>query len=87
MLVYCGRETDMAGTTARVVHHQIGIAGDRQRDSTPVIQEHVDRLLREPRFGDNLGRLRRQYVAYADDRVAERAVASLLERETHDRTS
>jgi hypothetical protein len=44
-------------------------------------------LLREPGFGDNLGRLRRQYLAYADDRVAERAVASLLERETHDRTS
>jgi len=87
MLVYCGLETDMAGTTARLVHHGIGIAGDRPRDTTPVIREHIDRLLREPGFGDNLGRLRRQYLAYADDRVAERAVASLLERETHDRTS
>ena len=33
VLVYCGWETDMAGTTARVLHHGIGLAGDRRRDA------------------------------------------------------
>jgi len=80
MLVYCGFETDMGGTTARVVHHGIGIAGDRQRDSTPLIRHHLDRLLVEPQFVANLARLQRRYAAYVEDRVAERAVESLLDR-------
>jgi UDP:flavonoid glycosyltransferase YjiC (YdhE family) len=79
-LVYCGSETDMAGTTARVVHHGIGIAGDRRRDETADIRAHIDRLLRDPRFGQNVRRLQRCYATYAEQRVAERAVASLLER-------
>jgi UDP:flavonoid glycosyltransferase YjiC (YdhE family) len=78
MLVYCGFETDMGGTTARVVHHGIGIAGDRRRDDRPIIQERIDRLLDEPRFEANLSRLRQQYAAYVENRVAEQVVESLL---------
>jgi UDP:flavonoid glycosyltransferase YjiC (YdhE family) len=79
-LVYCGWETDMAGTTARVVHHGIGIAGDRQRDTTTDIRAHVDRLLAEPGFRERVRRLQGLYAAYAENRVAERAVDALLER-------
>jgi UDP:flavonoid glycosyltransferase YjiC (YdhE family) len=78
MLVYCGFETDMGGTTARVVHHRIGIAGDRQQDDRRVIREHVDRLLGEPRFEIHLSRLRERYEAYVENRVAEQVVESLL---------
>jgi UDP:flavonoid glycosyltransferase YjiC (YdhE family) len=77
MLVYCGFETDMGGTTARVVHHRIGIAGD-WRDDTPVIRRHIERLLDEPHFAANLSRLRHRYAAYVENRVAERVVESLL---------
>ena len=77
MLVYCGFETDMAGNTSRVVHHGIGIAGDRQ-DSPRDVRRHIDRLLAEPHFARNLERLRASYAAYAEDRVAERVVESLL---------
>ena len=79
-LVYCGWETDMAGTTARVVHHGIGIAGDRQRDATTDIRAHVDRLLIEPGFRERVRRLQGLYAAYAEHRVAERAVDALLAR-------
>lgn len=79
-LVYCGWETDMAGTTARVVHHGLGIAGDRQRDTTADIRAHVDRLLNEPGFRERVRRFRGLYAAYADGRVAERTVDALLER-------
>ena len=78
-LVYCGWETDMAGTTARVVHHGIGIAGNRQRDRTTDIRAHVARLLVEPGFRERVRRLQGLYAAYADNRVAERAVDALLE--------
>ena len=86
-LVYCGRETDMAGTTARVVHHGLGIAGDRGRDDTSTMCEHIDRLLTERRFSDNLERFERLYSAYAENRIAERTIESLLRREDDDRTS
>ena len=77
-LVYCGFETDMGGTTARVVHHGIGIAGDRRRDGPDEIQGHLRRLLEEPGFAASVLRLRASYAAYAERRVAERAVESLL---------
>jgi UDP:flavonoid glycosyltransferase YjiC (YdhE family) len=77
-LVYCGFETDMGGTTARVVHHGIGIAGDRRRDGPDAIRAHLRRLLEEPGFVASVHRLRASYAAYAERRVAERAVESLL---------
>lgn len=79
MLVYCGFETDMAGNTSRVVHHGIGIAGDAQDDAA-AIRGHLDRLLLDPRFQAGVERLRARYAAYAEDRVAERVVESLLTR-------
>ena len=79
-LVYCGWETDMAGTTARVVHHGLGIAGDRQRDTTTDIRVQIDRLLIEPGFRERVKRMQGLYAAYAENRVAERAVDALLER-------
>lgn len=80
MLVYCGFETDMAGNTARVVHHGIGIAGVGRRDSTAIIRAHIDHLLSEPRFAHNLQRLQRQYAAYEEGLVAEKTVQALLAR-------
>lgn len=78
VLVYCGDETEMAGSTARAVHHGIGIAGNRSRDSTEVMRAHLDCLLNEPRFADNLQRLQGLYADYVENLVAERVVESLL---------
>ncbi len=78
MLIYCGFETDMGGNTARVVHHGIGLAGDRRRDSTATIRQYLDHLLTEPRFVDNLRRLRQRYLAYAENRAAEGVIDALL---------
>ena len=85
MLVYCGGETDMAGNTARVEHHGIGIAGDRRRDGTGDIRRHIDRLLSEPSFATNVGHMRHHYLAYAEDGVVERAVDALLGQSPPDR--
>lgn len=77
MLVYCGFETDMAGNTARVVHHGLGVAG-KPADGPEEIRGHVERLLGEPSFRDAVGQFRQQYQAYERDRVAEHAVAELV---------
>jgi UDP:flavonoid glycosyltransferase YjiC (YdhE family) len=78
MLIYCGGETDMAGTTSRVVHHGIGIAGDRRRDDVAEMRAHVDRLIADGGVRDRICRLRQACDAYAATKVAERAVESLL---------
>lgn len=78
-LVFCGFETDMGGNSARVAYHEIGIVGSRSSDSPEAIRRHLDRLLTESRFQDNVERLRSCYLAYADNRVAERVVEALLE--------
>jgi UDP:flavonoid glycosyltransferase YjiC (YdhE family) len=80
-LIYCGFETDMAGTAARVAHHGIGIVGDPQRDDTAAMRRQIGELLTEPRFSENLLRLQQGYRVYEGNRVAERAVESLLSRE------
>lgn len=78
MLVYCGFETDMGGTTARVAHHGLGLIGDRRRDTSRIIHDRIDRLLNDPRFRRNVERLRAPYLAYRTNHVAERVIASLL---------
>ena len=44
------------------------------------IRDHIDRLLRESHFKDNVRRLQQSYAAYVDGRVAERSIDSLLSR-------
>jgi UDP:flavonoid glycosyltransferase YjiC (YdhE family) len=78
MLVACGGETDMAGNTARVVHHGIGLAADPERDTPSRILGRLDRLLGDSTFADNLDEMRRVYRSYADKEVAERTVDELL---------
>jgi UDP:flavonoid glycosyltransferase YjiC (YdhE family) len=85
VLVYCGRHTDMAGTTSRVVYHGIGIAGDGRRDGPEEILTHLDRLLEAPEFRRRVLDLERQYRAYTDGRVAERVIESLLAQPLPDR--
>jgi UDP:flavonoid glycosyltransferase YjiC (YdhE family) len=78
VLIYCGWETDIAGTTSRVLHHGLGLAGDRRRDGAADVRAHVDRLLLDHALRERVERFRRLYEAYATGRVLERAVESLL---------
>ncbi|MGB5514011.1 MAG: glycosyltransferase [Thermoanaerobaculia bacterium] len=78
MLVYCGGETDMAGNAARVAHWKLGLVGDRRHDTTATMRLHLEQLLEEHRFHDNLSRLRDRCGAYTEDHVAEQIVESLL---------
>jgi UDP:flavonoid glycosyltransferase YjiC (YdhE family) len=86
MLVYCGHETDMAGNTARVVYHELGIAGDRG-DDADTIRTHLDNLLSTPELAAGIDELRRRYAKYTRERVAEDVVAGLLDSAATDHSS
>jgi zeaxanthin glucosyltransferase len=81
-LVYCGFETDMGGTTARVVHHGLGLAGE-PGDDTATIRRRIDRLLDEPSFGVAIRRFGEHYRKYRDGKVAEHVVNRLLDAAKH----
>lgn len=78
MLVYCGGETDMAGNTARIVHHGIGQAGDRRRDTPEVMRDRLDQLLHRAPYRERLAVLRQRYAEDIDGRLAEQAVEAML---------
>jgi UDP:flavonoid glycosyltransferase YjiC (YdhE family) len=78
MLVYCGHETDMAGTTARIEYHGLGMAGQPLVDSPDEIAQQIERLLNDSGFKDRLQAMSRSCLRYRDDRVAEAVVDSLL---------
>jgi len=78
MLAYCGRKTDMPGNTARLVHHNLGYAGNSHCDSPEKIVERIDRLMADQ---DIAGQLRKHRVAserYSQERVLERTVEQFL---------
>jgi UDP:flavonoid glycosyltransferase YjiC (YdhE family) len=78
MLIYCGGETDMAGSTSRALYHGLGLAGDRRRDDTSAIRGRLDRLLTARTIAAHIQRMQQQYAAYVEDHVAERIVDDLL---------
>lgn len=78
MLVCCGFQTDMAGNTARVAHHGIGLAAEPRRDRASDIERRLDQLLGDQDVAQRLKSMQRAYLAYAEDGVAARAVKQIL---------
>lgn len=77
-LIFCGGETDMAGSTARWVHHGLGLAGSRDPEPAQIGRQ-LEALLSESAFRDAVDRFRERYEAYETERVAERVVRELLD--------
>lgn len=80
-LVACGWKTDMAGNTARLVHHGLGLEL-RSDDGPDQIRRHLDRLLEEPAFRETAASFSESYRAYERDRVLETVVRLLVGEET-----
>ncbi len=79
MLVYCANQTDMAGSTSRVKYHRLGIVGEDD-DGPDEIEERIDQLITETVWRSRVEALRRDYLRYREERVAERFVEHWLTR-------
>jgi UDP:flavonoid glycosyltransferase YjiC (YdhE family) len=79
MLICNGRETDMPGNQARVLHHGLGLAADADRDGSAEIMGALELLHSEVRFAEALRKQAEAYEAYERDRVAERVIEHLLD--------
>jgi len=79
MLAYSGGLTDMSGNVARLVHHGLGVEGDRRHDRPELIAERLQKIMLDQAISE---RLRTQCAAakrYVDDRVLERTVDRFLD--------
>lgn len=78
MLVYDAGYLDMPGTTARVVYHELGVAGDRKKDDPATIAKNLERVLDDPVIRENVTRMQESYLGYARDRRLENLIEELL---------
>lgn len=78
MLVYCCGINDTPGTTARVVFHGLGVAGDSKNDTTQIILRRLEQLLDDCVIRKNVDRIRERVNKYPNEQYAERVVATLL---------
>ena len=68
----------MPGTTARVVYHGLGVAGDRRNDTPQTILQRLERLIGDSEIEMNIQRMRQVARRYETERRAEQVVAELL---------
>jgi hypothetical protein len=55
------RKLDQNGNSARVAFHGLGLMRDRRADTSEEIASAVDRVLTDPRFGENVEAMRERH--------------------------
>lgn len=62
MVVYSGKATDEPGASARVGFHQIGVLGNKEKDSPKDIEGHINKVLTDPAIAQNVDRVHNAYL-------------------------
>lgn len=71
MLVYSGNIADENGNAARIHHHKLGIMGNRHKDSSEVIGKHLDKILSNDYFQNNLNTFNNIYQGYKQKKISK----------------
>ncbi len=79
MLVYSGEKYDQNGCAARVHHKGIGIMGKKNKDSEEEIMDHLERLMNDPYFQENLDHQYKQYVSYGSNGQLKEIINQLID--------
>ena len=78
MLVYSRGNNDQNGNKARVVYHQLGIGGDRNKDSASQIRQHIEKLLTNRTYQERVNAMRDRCQRYDRENRTAKVVAQLL---------
>lgn len=79
MLVYSLQCADQNGNAARIRYHQLGIVSDRQNTDATQIVNHVQTLLTDSSYRQNVAKMRDRFHHYVEENCAVRIVESLLD--------
>ncbi|MEM7065137.1 MAG: nucleotide disphospho-sugar-binding domain-containing protein [Cyanobacteria bacterium P01_B01_bin.77] len=78
ILVYSLGHTDQNGNAVRVVYHGLGIAGDREKDTTTEIRSSIQALLTDASYRERAGRMCDRIHHYHQENRAAQVVKTLL---------
>jgi UDP:flavonoid glycosyltransferase YjiC (YdhE family) len=78
VLVYSGKRSDQNGCAARVAYHEMGLTGDKDKDSVADIHRKIRELLSNERYRNQMQYMHRQYQAYKTESVLEKTVEKFL---------
>ena len=78
MVVYPFKVNDQMGTAGRLIHHHIGVRGNREKDSPAEIRRHVERAMNDQMLKDNINRMKKQIESYRESNSVADAVKRVI---------
>lgn len=78
MLVYSGKRSDQNGCAARVVYHELGLSGDKDRDSVAIIQRKIRSVLTNDLYRFRMQRMHQHYLDYKAEAILEKTIDKFL---------
>ena len=82
MVVYSTKHVDQNGCAARVAYHQLGIMGDKDKDTSEQIEHNIARVLSEPVFRRNVSTMHEHFKQYEVANTAVEVVNEILKKPT-----
>ncbi|MEW4924160.1 hypothetical protein [Algibacter sp. 2305UL17-15] len=71
MLAYSANVAEGNGNAARIHYHKLGIMGDKINDSSKEIREHINKILNDKTYKNNLNTLNSIYRKYEEKTLSE----------------
>ena len=81
MVIYSTKHVDQPGCAARVRHHRVGVAADKDTDTSDDIERNIEQILFDPEIRANAAKMRVAVDRYQDEGIAEQLVATALRGE------
>jgi MGT family glycosyltransferase len=78
MVVYPFKVNDQLGTAARIHYHGLGLLGDRGRDSSSIMRNHISEVLGNLTIKGNLERMKLRLSRYAEENPAAQAIERII---------
>ena len=78
MVLYPFKVNDQLGTAARIQYHQLGLVGNRSKDSTSKIRERIAKAMGDRLIRNNSERLRQNISRYTDEKIAAKSVENII---------
>ena len=76
MLVYSGKRSDQNGCAARVAYYQLGLMGDKDKDSPEEIRKKINKVLTDKDIEQNINTFNTHFFKYKKEKRLEHFIES-----------
>lgn len=78
MLVYSGKKSDQNGCAARVAYHKVGLAADKDTDSSIEIRKKIEKVLNDSNFMKRIESLHNASEKYKRNKNMENIIQNII---------